>query len=160
MSMATRSIKLLSLSLPSLLLLSLVHSIPSTHAADFTYKNLNDQNITVSHWPAFVLTSRSEADLKDALRCATLVSSLDGKPHWLIDFAWPQPAAIKRRAAKRLLKSDFMKAHSTILKRPTSSDSLVALIDTHGNVLWSSPSDPSDDDWQIALDILHSIRAE
>ena len=143
-----------------LLSLSFLLSIPYAHAAELAYRNLNDQEIAIEQWPAFIITSQSEDKLSDALRCASFIDSADPKPHWLIDFAWPQSAAIKRRIAAKLLKSDFMKTHSTILEDSISNDSLVALINANREILWSSPSYPSDEDWQIALDILRANRAE
>lgn len=141
--------------------LSLPLSIPTTtNASEFIYQNLEDQQISITTWPAFIITSQSEADLKDALRCATQVSSLAQKPHWLIDFAWPQSTAVKRRVAKRLLKSAFMKTHSAILENSPSVNSLIVLIDNENTVLWDSDSYPSDDDWNIALDIIDASRAE
>ena len=141
--------------------LSLPLSIPTTtNASEFIYQNLEDQQISITTWPAFIITSQSEADLKEALRCATQVSSLVQKPHWLIDFAWPQSTAVKRRVAKRLLKSAFMKTHSAILENAPSVNSLIVLIDNENTVLWHSDSYPSDDDWNIALDIINASRAE
>lgn len=141
--------------------LSLPLSIPTTtNASEFIYQNLEDQQISITTWPAFIITSQSREDLKEALRCATQISSLASKPHWLIDFAWPQSASVKRRVAKRLLKSAFMKTHSAILENSPSVNSLIALIDNEKTVLWNSHSYPSDDDWKIALDIIDASRAE
>lgn len=145
----------------ALLSLSLLLPILSpSQATDFAYENLEGQRVSISDWPAFIITSQSETDLKDALRCATRVSSLEHAPHWLIDFAWPQATAVKRRAAKRLLKSSFMKSRSAVLERSRSQDSLIVLIDNDGTVLWSSLSYPIDEDWKTALDILRANRAE
>lgn len=132
----------------------------STNATEFTYQNLENQTVTVSHWPAFIITSQSREDLKEALRCATQVSSLSQKPHWLIDFAWPQPNAVKRRIAKKLLKSAFMKTHSAILEKSPSSDFLIALVDDQQTVLWNSNMYPSDNDWEKVLGIIDASRAE
>ena len=156
-TIAKRIPKFLLLAIP----LSLLLSLPTpTSAAEFTYQNLEDQHVTIKTWPAFIITSQSEADLKDALRCATQVSSIAPKPHWLIDFAWPQSTTVKRRVAKRLLKSAFMKAHSTILENSPSHNSIIVLINNENTVLWNSESYPSDDDWKIALDIIDASRAE
>ncbi|MBT5814050.1 MAG: hypothetical protein HOI15_06820 [Opitutales bacterium] len=150
--------------IPSSLLLSLSLSLSlppaNANANEVVYQNLKGQTVTISHWPAFIITSQSQEDLKDALRCATQVSSLSQKPHWLIDFAWPHSTAVKRRIAKTRIESAFMKTHSAILENSPSNDSLIILIDNQNNVLWNSRTYPSGDDWKKALDIIDASRAE
>ena len=141
---------------PLLFALSLLLSLPNSHAADLAYTNLNDERIALSNRPYFVITSKSESDLNQVFRCATRIESLPNKPHWLIDFNWPQPESIKRATARKLLKSDFLKKHATVLDAPASRDALIALIGANGSLLWSCHSYPSDEDWKVALDSIPS----
>ncbi len=129
-------------------------------ASDFEYRSLDGQKRTISEWPAFVITSKAEADLKDALRFATLLASLEARPHWLIDFAWPRSTISKRLAAKTLLKSAFMKAHSTVLEEQIPNTDFISLVSHQRQILWSSSTYPSDEDWQRALAILEASTSD
>lgn len=143
-----------------LLLLALSFHPTATRAAEFTYENLNGKRIAISNEPFFILTTRSDSDLKDALRCASYLEGLNERPRWLIDLAWPQSETAKRMATKRLLKSELMKERSAILEQPTLENALVALIDDEGRTIWSSESYPSDRDWEQALTAFRDIDSQ
>ncbi len=126
-------------------------AIPPTDAQEFSCETLDGGRFTVSEWPFFIITSQSEEDLSESLRCASLISSLES-PQWLIDFAWPQNVRVKRMAARSLLKRPFMRSRSTILERPIRNAPLIALVNSNFEVIWSCDSYPSADDWAQALE--------
>ena len=123
----------------------------SARAAEFSYENLEGQIVSIDSQPVFIITTKSESDLKDALRCASYIESLANKPNWVIDLAWPQSEFAKRLAAKRLIKSEFMKRRCAILDDSRSPRNLVALLDSRGVTVWNSATYPSDTDWESAL---------
>lgn len=120
-------------------------------AAEFSYENLEGQVVSIESQPLFIITTKSESDLKDALRCASYLESLANKPKWVIDLAWPQSEFAKRLAAKRLIKSEFMRERCAILDESISPRNLVALLNAKGETIWNSASYPSDNDWDVAL---------
>lgn len=128
-----------------------------TGAQEFTCKTLDGEYLTINEWPIFLITSRSKEDLDDALRCASLVSSLESTP-WLLDFAWPGSRYAKRTVASAFLKSGFLKSHSTILEKPPSDAPLISLVDSNFNIIWRSLSYPNDEDWVQAEKILNRAR--
>lgn len=120
-------------------------------AAEFSYENLEGQVVSIDSQPVFIITTKSESDLKDALRCASYIESLANKPNWVIDLAWPQSEFAKRLAANRLIKSEFMRERCAILDDSHSLRNLVALVDAKGETVWNSKAYPSDTDWENAL---------
>jgi hypothetical protein len=128
-----------------------------TYAQEFTCKTLDGEYLTINEWPIFIITSRSQEDLKDALQCASLVSSLETSP-WLLDFAWPGNEYAKRNAASAFLKSAFMKSHSTILENAPADAPLISLVDSNFEIIWCSLAYPNEEDWDQAMRILNRAR--
>lgn len=136
-----------------LVLAALATMSPSHSTESLRFKTFDGQQQELTAGPIFIITSHSQDDIEEALRCASLVESIP-KVNWLIDVAWPQPAAIKRIAAQSVLKSDYLKAHSTILPKPFPLAVRIALVDTSANILWSSRSFPSASSWERAIKIV------
>ncbi len=147
----------MALKIRMLLLSLLCFFAHETIAQEFTCKTFNGEKLTISEWPIFLITSHSQEDLNETLRCASLVSSLES-PIWLIDFAWPGSERAKRIAANAFLKSEYMKSHSTILKRSSPNSPLISLVDSEFRILWCSSSYPIEKDWNHAVQIFNSTR--
>ena len=128
-----------------------------TCAQEFTCKTLDGEYLTIYEWPIFLITSRSQEDLNEALRCASLVSALESRP-WLLDFAWPGSSYAKRNVASAFLKSGFLKSHSTILEKTPSDAPLLSIVDSNFNIIWCSLYYPNDEDWIQALKIFKRTR--
>lgn len=141
-----------------LLLLSLLcFFADETIAQEFICKTFDGEKRTIREWPIFIITSHSQEDLNETLRCASLVSSLEN-PSWLINFAWPGSERTKRIAADVLLKSEYMKSHSTILNKLSPDSPLISLVDSEFRILWCSSSYPVEKDWNHAVKIFNSAR--
>ena len=128
-----------------------------TGAQEFTCKTIDGEYLTINEWPIFLITSRSQEDLHESLRCASLVSSLESRP-WLLDFAWPGNSYAKRTVASAFLKSGFLKSHSTILEKNPSDAPLLSIVDSNFNIIWCSLSYPNDEDWIQAKKIFNRAR--
>ncbi len=128
-----------------------------TIAQEFTYKTFDGEKRTIYEWPVFLITSQSQEDLSETLRCASLLGSLES-PVWLINFAWPGSERAKRIAANAFLKSEYMKSHSTILKNASPKLPLISLVDSQFRILWCSSSYPVAKDWNHAVQIFNSAR--
>ncbi len=137
------------------LVLATLATMSPSHSKESSlrFKTFDGRQQELTAGPTFVITSHSQNDIEEALRCASLVESIP-KANWIIDVAWPQPAATKRIAAQSVLKSDYLKAHSTILPKPFPLAVRIALVDTSANILWSSPSFPSASSWKQAREIV------
>lgn len=125
--------------------------------ASFRFESFSGNTVSIDRQPVFIITTHSEKDLKEALRCATLASSQQGA-FWVINFAWEQSSEIKRRAASKLLKEDFMKSRSTVLGPEYRLAARMILIEPNGAVSWSCKSFPSDEEWTQALSIWASLE--
>lgn len=124
---------------------------------EFTCKTLDGEQLTINEWPIFLINSHSKENLNDTLRCASLVSTLES-PHWLINFAWPGSERAKRMSANVLLKSGFMKKHSTVLENSSPDSPLISLVDSEFQILWCSYSYPNKEEWNQAVKSFHSAR--
>ena len=98
----------------------------------------------------FIITSHSPDDLKETLRCATLANT-QKEAFWVINFAWNQPDSLKRRTAAKLLKHDFMKSHSTVLRPEFRNAARMVLMEADGKIRWRCESFPYDHEWAQAL---------
>ena len=117
--------------------------------ATFRFESFSGESISVDRQPVFIISSHSENDLKEAMRCATLVNAQQGA-FWVINFAWKQSSEIKRRIASNLLKEDFMRARSTVLSPEHQTAARMALIEPSGEVHWSCESFPGEEEWARA----------
>ncbi len=126
-------------------------NVPKGIACDeFQFESFLGEAVSVKQWPVFIITSHSPDDLKEALRCATLANT-QKNAFWVINFAWEQSDNLKRRAAAKLLKQDFMKSHSTVLGPEFRGADRMVLIDADGEINWSCESFPNDQEWKRAL---------
>ena len=117
---------------------------------EFRFKTFLGETVSITQWPVFIITSHSPDDLKVALRCATLANT-QRNAFWVINFAWNQPASLKRRTAAKLLKQDFMKSHSTVLGPEFRDAARIVLMEADGKIRWSCESFPNDQEWDQAL---------
>ena len=117
---------------------------------EFRFESFLGEDVSITQWPVFIITSHSPDDLKETLRCATLANT-QKEAFWVINFAWNQPDSLKRRTAAKLLKHDFMKSHSTVLRPEFRNAARMVLMEADGKIRWRCESFPYDHEWAQAL---------
>ncbi len=136
----------------SLIVMGLVLSTGYGKEELFRFDSFAGETVAVERQPVFIITSHSDNDLKETLRCATLASAKQDA-FWIINFAWEQSSEVKRRIASKLMKEDFMKARSTVLGPEYRTAARMILVEASGRIHWSCDSFPSNKEWSQALSI-------